>query len=172
MKIRSMLSLAAVAGCLSASAALAETHVNVSIGIGNAPPPPVVVVREEPRVVLVPGSTVYVVDDNRWGYDCFRYGVYWYAYRDGFWYRSRAWRGPFGVVRTEIVPRAIMSVPSSRWKNHPHGMPPGQAKRAMYVERRPAVVARPITPHDRRDNGREEHGRDSGHGNGHGKGHH
>jgi len=107
MKIRTMFSLAAVAGCLSTSAALAETHVNVQIGIGNAPPPPVVVVREEPRVVMVPGSAVYVVDDNRWGYDCFHYGVYWYAYRDNYWYRARAWRGPFVSVRTEYVPRAI-----------------------------------------------------------------
>src|SRR5215470_1967789 len=44
MKIRTMFSLAVMAGGLAASAALAETHVNVSIGIGNAPPPPVVVV--------------------------------------------------------------------------------------------------------------------------------
>jgi len=144
MKIRTMFSLAAVAGCLSASAALAETHVNVQIGIGNAPPPPVVVVREEPRVVMVPGSAVYVVDDNRWGYDCFHYGVYWYAYRDNYWYRARAWRGPFVSVRTEYVPRAIFSVPDRRWKHHPHGMPPGQArKQAVVVDRRqPTLIER------------------------------
>jgi len=169
MKIRTMFSLAVMAGGLAASAALAETHVNVSIGIGNAPPPPVVVVREEPRVVLVPGSAVYVVNDDRWGYDCFHYGVYWYAYRDGFWYRARAWRGPFASVRTEYVPRAIFSVPERRWKNHPHGMPPGQArKEAVIVDRRSPVLVRPMSPQAR---GREDRDDDRGRGNGHGKGH-
>lgn len=169
MKIRTMFSLAAMAGCLTASAALAETHVNVSIGVGNAPPPPVVVVRQEPRTLLVPGSAVYVVNDDRWGYDCFHYGVYWYAYNDGFWYRSRAWRGPFASVRTEIVPRAIMSVPETRWKHHPHGMPPGQARRqAVVVERQPAVVVRPVSPRVREESVRGDHDRGR-HGDNHDK---
>lgn len=166
MKIRMMLPLAALAGCLAASTALAETSVSVNIGIG-APPPPVVVVRQEPRVVLVPGSTVYVVEDSRWDYDCFRYGVYWYAYRDGFWYRARAWRGPFVAVRAVAVPRAIISVPPQRWKHHPHGMPPGQAKKqAMVVDRRSQVVVRPAHP-----SGKGEYREEQGKGNGRGHGH-
>jgi hypothetical protein len=148
----------------TSSVSLAETSWGVSINLGNAPPPPVVVVREEPHVVFVPSSSVYVVSDRRWNYDTFRYGVYWYAYRDNYWYRARSWRGPYAVVAANRIPRAIINVPSRHWKHHPHGMPPGQARkydrdRDVYVE------------HERR-----VYVKDNDHGNGHkgggkGKGH-
>ena len=147
------------------SASLAETNVDVRIGIGTPPPPPVVVVREEPRLVFVPGSSVYVVSDRRWDYDTFRYGVYWYAYRGGFWYRSRTWRGPYAVLASSRVPRAIINVPTRHWKHHPHGMPPGQAKkynkdRNVYVDNDRRVYVK--------DN---DHGKgDKGKGNSKGKG--
>jgi hypothetical protein len=161
--VRALALLALVVGL--APAALAETHVNVSIGIGNAPPPPVVVVREQPHVVLVPGNAVYVVHDDRWDYDCFRYGVYWYAYRGGFWYRARGWRGPYVAVVASRVPRAIMTVPVRHWRHHPHGMPPGQARKVA-VERRP--VRAPARAPERgrvavRDDDRNERGHDRGH---------
>jgi len=108
-----------------ATSASAATSVGISVAIGNAPPPPVIVVREAPRVVVVPGSSVYVVEDDRYSCDAFRYGVYWYLYNDGWWYRARTYRGPFKVVETRYVPRAIMTVPHHRWKHHPHGGPPG-----------------------------------------------
>jgi hypothetical protein len=112
--------------------AFAETSVGVSINIGNAPPPPVVVFRREPRVVVVPGSTVYVVSDDC-DYDVFRYGVYWYVFNDGYWYRARGHRGPYTVVSARYVPTAIVSVPPRYWR-HPHGGPPGQMKkRGDYV---------------------------------------
>lgn len=116
-------------GLLVPHTAKAGTSVQIGVNIGDAPPPPVVVVREEPRVVIVPGSTVYVVDDRRIGYDSFRYGVYWYVYNDGYWYRSRSWRGPFRTIEIRYVPRAIMSVPARHWKRHPHGGPPGLVKK-------------------------------------------
>jgi len=150
----------------TSSVSLAETQIGVSINLGNAPPPPVVVVRQEPHVVFIPSSSVYVVNDSRWDYDTFRYGVYWYAYRGDYWYRARTWRGPYAVVAANRVPRAIINVPARNWKHHPHGMPPGQARkyerdRDVYVE------------HDRRvyvkDNG--NHGGDKDNGKGHGKGH-
>ena len=148
------------------SASLAATSVDVRIGIGTPPPPPVVVVREEPHVVFVPGSSVYVVEDRHWGdYDTFRYGVYWYSYNGGFWYRSRGWRGPYVVLAANRVPRAIINVPQSHWKHHPHGMPPGQARkydrgRDVYVE------------NDRRVYVKEKgHGNDQGNGKSKGKGH-
>lgn len=112
--------------------ASAETSVGVSINIGNAPPPPVVVFRREPRVVVVPGSTVYMVSDDS-DYDVFRYGVYWYVFNDGYWYRARAHRGPYAVVSARYVPAAIVNVPPKYWR-HPHGGPPGQMKkRGDYV---------------------------------------
>ena len=118
-----------VAAPLSASAG---TSVGVSINIGNAPPPPVVVFRREPSVVIVPGSTVYVVNDEC-DYDVFRYGVYWYVFNDGYWYRARTYRGPFAVVSARYVPAAIVNVPPKYWR-HPHGGPPGQMKkRGEYV---------------------------------------
>lgn len=107
----------------------AQTTWGVSVNIGNAPPPPVVVVKSEPRMVVVPGSTVYVVNDDRYDYDCFRSGAYWYAWNGGYWYRARAWRGPFVVVETRTVPRAVLQVPMRHWKHHPHGGPPGLAKK-------------------------------------------
>ena len=73
--------------------------------------------------------TVYVVDDG-YGpadYDVFRYGVYWYVFDDGYWYRARSYRGPFRVVSARYVPTAIGNVPP-RWWRHPHGGPPGQWK--------------------------------------------
>jgi len=145
------------------SASLAATSVDVRIGVGTPPPPPVVVVREEPHVVFVPGSSVYVVEDRRWDYDTFRYGVYWYAYRGGFWYRARTWRGPYVTLAATRVPRAIINVPASHWRDHPHGMPPGQAKKYDRDRDRDVYVE-----HDRRVYVKEK-GHDNGHGNG--KGH-
>lgn len=110
------------------SASFAGTNVLLQASISNAPPPPVIVYREEPRSLLIPGTTVYVIEGNRHDYDVFRYGVYWYIWNDGYWYRSRNWRGPFAVTSVKYVPRAILNVPERHWK-HPHGMPPGQAKK-------------------------------------------
>jgi hypothetical protein len=110
-------------------AAQGATSVGVNISIGNAPPPPVVVVREEPRIMLVPNTAVYVCNDDRVSYDSFRYGVYWYAYNDGYWYRARRWGGPFRAIEVRYVPRAIMTVPARHWRHHPHGGPPGLTSR-------------------------------------------
>src|SRR5215510_297666 len=55
----------------------ASSSVGISINIGDAPPPPVFVYRQQPRMVVVPNSTVYVVQDNSLDCDVFRYGVYW-----------------------------------------------------------------------------------------------
>lgn len=128
--IRVGASVAAIAFIVTAaSPGIAETSWGLSVNVGNAPAPPVVVVREEPRLVLVPGSTVYVVNDDRYEYDCFRSGNYWYAWNDGYWYRARAWRGPFAAVELRSVPRVIMNVPAKHWKRHPQGGPPGLAKK-------------------------------------------
>ena len=115
----------------AAGPAWAETHgsIAVRLNIGNAPPPPVVVYREAPPVVVVPHSAVYVVRDDRCRYDFFRYGVYWYIWNDGYWYRSRAYRGPFAVVHPRYVPAAVWDVPSRHWKRHPHGGPYGLTKK-------------------------------------------
>jgi hypothetical protein len=72
-----------------------------------------------------------VSDD--YGYDVFRYGVYWYVFDDGYWYRARTYRGPFVVVSARYVPAAVINVPPRYWR-HPHGGPPGlMKKRGDYV---------------------------------------
>ena len=108
--------------------ASAGTSVGWSVTVGNAPPPPTIVFQREPRVVVVPGSTVYVLEDDC-DYDVFRYGVFWYVFNDGHWYRARTHRGPFAAVGARYVPNAISNVPPKYWRRHPHGGPPGQMKK-------------------------------------------
>src|SRR3990172_9413319 len=84
------------------ASAHATTYVGFQIGIGNAPPPPAVVFHDEPDFVFVPSAGVYVVH-SRYDYDIFRYGPYYYVCDDGFWYRSRNYRGPFRVVDVRYV---------------------------------------------------------------------
>src|SRR5258708_11849725 len=86
--------------------AQAHTSVGISVNLGNAPPPPAIAFRSEPRMVVVPNSTVYVVEDETADCDMFQYGVYWYAFNDGYWYRARSYRGPFRVVGPRFVPAA------------------------------------------------------------------
>jgi hypothetical protein len=107
----------------------AGTSIGISVNIGDAPPPPVVVVREKPHTVYVRDANVWVVEDRRWGDDCFRVGRYWYTWHSGYWYRARSWRGPFRVIEERYVPVAIHKVPARHWRRHPHGMPPGHARR-------------------------------------------
>lgn len=121
------------AGWMLAAAppALAGATVDIGVRIGSAPPPPVVVFESRPRFAYVPAQHVYVIDDDDFGYDMFRYGSYYYVYNDGWWYRARGYRGPFVAVQTRLVPRAIFAVSDRhyKWRDHPHGMPPGQAKK-------------------------------------------
>lgn len=118
-------------------AAFAGTSVDFSVAVGNAPPPPAIVFREEPHLFVVPGSTVYVVKDDC-DYDVFRYGVYWYVFNEGNWYRARTHRGPYQTVSARYVPTAIVNVPPRYWRQ-PHYGRPGQMRRhgevAMVRER-------------------------------------
>ena len=65
-----------------------------------------------------------MVDDPEVGdHDCFRYGGYYWVFRDGYWYRSSSWRGHFVVISPRFVPAVFYEVPSTRWKHHPSGPP-------------------------------------------------
>ena len=143
----SLLALALAVPALAGAA----TSVGVNIAIGNAPPPPVMVIRQQPRVVMVPNSVYVVDDDYDLPYDMFRYGVYWYVYNDDYWYRARNYRRPFAVVETRYVPRAIYAVPARHWRHHPHWGPPGQEKKRWVA----------------RDYDNDERGHGHGHGHGH-----
>lgn len=121
--LRWALMLAVVQGCMAPLEAGSSTYFGFTIGVHDAPPPPrvVVVSREE---VIVPGTSVYVIDDPR--YDVFLYGGSYYCYTGSYWYRARGSRGPFVAVDVRSVPRQVLVVPSGHWKRHPHGGPPGQ----------------------------------------------
>ena len=107
----------------------ARADIDVQINIGNAPPAPHFVFRARPHEQFLPGQRIYVVDDPSVGdYDCFRYGGYYWVFREGYWYRSASWRRRFVVVHPRYVPAVFYRVPPTRWKHHPSG-PPGQMKR-------------------------------------------
>jgi len=122
-----LLSLVLIAASLPAWAA-SNTLMGFVVGVREAPPPPRVILLARPQVVVVPGTSVYVVENP--SYDVFRYGSSFYVMSDGYWYRSRSGSGPFVVVDVRSVPRPILRVPGSHWKHHPHGGPPGQMKKA------------------------------------------
>ena len=86
--------------------ALAATHVDVNLNLGG----PGIVWTHAPRMILVPGTQVYWVSDYA-GVDVYRQGPWWYCYRDGGWYRSGAYRGPWVSVNLDLIPRPVVYVP-------------------------------------------------------------
>ena len=125
-------------GCAFAAAILAgflftsvpaRADIDVRIDISNAPPAPHFVFRARPHEQFVRGQRIYVVDDPGVGdYDCFRYGGYYWVFREGYWYRSPSWRGRFVVVHPRYVPTVFYQVPPAHWKHRPSG-PPGLMKK-------------------------------------------
>jgi hypothetical protein len=121
------------AGCTFAAAILAtllfsslpaRADIQVRIDIGNAPPPPRIVFLAPPHERRYAGDPVYVVDDPGIGdYDCFHYEGYYWVFRDGFWYRSAGWRGPFVVFDPHYVPAVFYREPATRWRHRPSGPP-------------------------------------------------
>jgi hypothetical protein len=95
------------------------------MGVSSAPPPRVVI-YEEPVLVVVPGTPVYVVENS--SYDMFRYGSFWYLSSGTTWYRASAPSGPYVAVEVRRVPKPVLTVPARHWKKHPHGGPPGRMR--------------------------------------------
>jgi hypothetical protein len=131
----------AVLLALPATAA-AETSAWASFQFGvstGAPPPPL---TAAPAMVFVGGVSVA---DARCADDVFRHGGTWWRYAGGWWWRSASWRGPWAAVDVRKVPVAVVQVPAGHWKRHPHGMPPGQAKKrgvaVVHQDRGVEVVA-------------------------------
>ena len=89
--------------------------VSVSLRIGDRYRGSDVYFRSEPRVVVVPGTRVYYVQD--YDYDMYRYGRFWYMNSGGNWYRSRTYRGPWIYVGYRSVPVQISYVPQ-RYRRH------------------------------------------------------
>ena len=117
---------AAIVATSTSCAAPGTTYYGFTVGVTNAPPPPRIV-RVEPTLMLVPGTSVYVA--TNYEYDMFRYSGRYYLLYDGYWYRSSSYAGTFVSVDVRSVPRQIVEVPARHWKHHPHGGPPGQTKK-------------------------------------------
>lgn len=93
-------------------AGLPPGHGGVPPGHGGIPPgqakkmmPPAVVVVDDPRFVVVPGTNVRVVlgvDADIFVVD----GSYYYFY-DGGWYKGRHYRGPWREIRDRDLPPGL-----------------------------------------------------------------
>jgi len=103
--------------CAPVGVAGTETYYGFSIGIKSAPPPPRFVFVSPPPEIVVPGSYVYVVENDQC--DMFRYGATWYAYYDGYWYRSNRYDATYVAVDVRSVPRSVLTVPEGNWKQRP-----------------------------------------------------
>ena len=111
----------------------AAADVNIHIGV---PPPPSIVIAAPPRLVVVPGTprVLYAPDVS---YNYFRYGSRYYTLHDDTWFVSSSYGGPWTYIDRVRVPRPVLVVPSRyyrvpprhAYRGHPHGMPPGQAKK-------------------------------------------
>ena len=113
-----------LAGLLVALPVIARAATTVMVG--NAPSPPVVGWRAEPRMVIVPGTMVYVVHNyEELDYDYFRYGAWYYVYHRDHWYKAPEFRGPFAVVHEADVPKVFYGLHDRgyHWKHRPHGVP-------------------------------------------------
>jgi len=146
MRLRITGAVLALIAAASVAHAETRTWVGFNIGISGGSPPPIYW-HEQPRVMYV--QDVAIVDDPRCPDDVFRYDNMWWRMRDGWWYRSPSWRGPWRTVDVRYVPQRVLYVPAQRWKHHPLGGPPGQMKKYGWNDSR---------------------GRGNGHGHGHGHG--
>lgn len=120
-----------------AAPALTFAGTPARVAASGGSPPPRIVLKKDPRLMVVPGSTVCVVQEDS-GYDLFLYGVYWYAFNDGRWYRSRKHGGPYALVLQRLVPSAIVNVPARYWRHapkHPPRMVKGDDRVAASVAR-------------------------------------
>jgi hypothetical protein len=135
MTNKRLISASLLAAGLLVGTRAADARVDVHVAI---PAPPSIVVEAPPRLVVVPGvPTVQYAPDLSYNY--FSYGDRYYTYHTGNWFVANAYGGPWTYVERVRVPRPILGVPVRYYhspphyrhahRGHPHGMPPGQAKK-------------------------------------------
>jgi hypothetical protein len=120
-----------LAGAAFAAPSFAEVDVHIGI------PAPQIVIESPPRLVVVPGAPVQYAPDVSYNY--FSYGGRYYTIRDDRWYVAPGYGGPWTYVERTRVPGPLLGVPVRYYREpryyhehhrgHPHGMPPGQAKK-------------------------------------------
>lgn len=151
---------AALFAALGAVPATAGVNVNVNIG------PPAVVVAEPPEMVVIPQSMVYFAPGV--SVELFFYEGYWWTPKEGRWFRSRAYNGPWAIVGPRYVPRAIVAVPPGyrgTYGGHDH-IPYGQLKkhwRHREIERREHRGEWKEWKEDRKESRKEHREREKAH---------
>src|SRR6266850_578378 len=137
--------------------AAAATSVSVGITLGNAPPPPAVVFRDEPRLMMMP-QTSLAYYEGPCDYDYFHYGSFFYIYNGGYWYRAPHYRGPFVAIRESYVPTIFYGLNDRgyHWRHGWRRAQPGHERRVVRRE-------------ERREDRHDRHDRGRGHGHGHDK---
>ena len=75
-----------------------------------------------PHWTGIRGTRVMEVrQDERQGYDTFRYGGNYYAYSNNQWYRSHRANGQYAQIQDRSVPSQLSRVPRDHWRNYPQG---------------------------------------------------
>ena len=131
--------------------ARAQVAVDIHFDLPVALPRPVVV---QPGVQVVPEVREEVYVYNGW----------YYARRDGAWYRTRDHRRGWVVVPGPRVPPRLASIPPGHYRNWKREHEQEKAERK--AEHRREKEARREEREERHEERREEH--DHGHGHGHG----
>ena len=87
-----------------------------------APPLPTVTFGTTTRWEPISGTRVYrVTETSRPSYDLFRFGSKYYAFNDGYWYRSSSPSRGYIVIEDRYVPVALAGVPHDQWRSYPPG---------------------------------------------------
>ena len=130
--------LTAIATVGSFAPARGDVNIYFRVGAPVRPEPlRIVYATPRPRFTLIPQTHVYYVDTG--SYNVYRYGGYYYAYDNGYWFRSRAYSGPWAGVRVVQVPAPVLYVPQP-YRTHwvvvepAHRVPPGHLKKAYKHE--------------------------------------
>ena len=87
----------------------AQAAVNLNVNLNVGPPP--VVMSEPPEVVMMPETGVYFVPAV--SFDLFFFNGNWWSPRGWRWYMSRAYNGPWGIIRRNQVPANLVRVPKN-----------------------------------------------------------
>ncbi len=114
---------AALFAVIGVSPAVSGLNVNLNIG------PPAVVVAEPPEVVAVPQSMVYFAPGV--SVELLFCDGYWWTPKEGHWFRSREYNGPWASVGPRGVPAEIVRLPRNYRAAYGHGehVPYGQLKK-------------------------------------------
>jgi len=119
--ILSAIAGAALLGTTAIAPSQAAVSADINIHLGRRAP--AVYFVREPRVLLIPETEVYYVDDyDDLGYDMYRCDDWWYINDGGYWYRSHYYRGPWVNISISTLPRRMLNVPIA-YRHQPYRSP-------------------------------------------------